>query len=176
MEDDEALKWLEENIDEAVKGIDSFAEDLLSGKLKWKCPDCGGEIPYLRLWEDHKERLNKGNSSSPRFVPCKGSGCHIPGVAGKFYKLNEEKLREAILGILDHIHNMFPDHVNDWLKEKIDTVLENEKKVVRAVCLNLLREPMYGEKLQDVVIFHLENFTNNLKGELSGYKDKEKKE
>lgn len=140
----------------------------------WICPDCGKEYPYSLLDKENEIREKKTISIKARFVPCKGSGCHIPGVAGKFYKINEEKLRELVFGLLDHIHNVFPDLVKDWLDEKIDGVLENEKKVVRAVCHNILREPMYGEKLQDVVIYHLGNFANNLKRELSIKENKQK--
>jgi len=51
--------------------------------------------------------------------------------------------------------------------EKIDKTLEDEKKIVRAVCHNYLKQILYEEKLQDVVVFHLENFAKNLKRELS---------
>ncbi|GAI74829.1 unnamed protein product, partial [marine sediment metagenome] len=44
-------------------------------------------------------------------------------------------------------------------EEKLKELLEAEKKIVRVVCHNYLQQPMYGEKLQDTVIFHLENFT-----------------
>ena len=46
--------------------------------------------------------------------------------------------------------------------EIIEEVFENEVKVVRMVCHNVLRQPMYGKRLQDTVIFHLENFKRNL--------------
>ena len=48
------------------------------------------------------------------------------------------------------------------LSKLLEEALESEKKLVRFVCHNFLREEMYGEKLQDVVIFHLENFTKNI--------------
>jgi len=48
-------------------------------------------------------------------------------------------------------------------KEILNNALECEKKVVRIVCHNVLKAPLYGEKLQDVVIFHLENYTKSLK-------------
>ena len=50
---------------------------------------------------------------------------------------------------------------------KLMELLEAEKKIVRVVCHNYLQQPMYGEKLQDTVIFHLENFTNNIISSLS---------
>ena len=46
--------------------------------------------------------------------------------------------------------------------EKIWGMFEDEKKVVRAVCHNYLQQPMYGEKLQDTVIFHLEMYTRKI--------------
>jgi len=48
------------------------------------------------------------------------------------------------------------------LSELLEEALEGEKKIVRTICHNILREEMYGEKLQNVVIFHLENFTRNI--------------
>ncbi len=48
------------------------------------------------------------------------------------------------------------------LSKLLEEALESEKKIVRTVCHNILREEMYGEKLQNVVIFHLENFTKNI--------------
>jgi len=48
------------------------------------------------------------------------------------------------------------------LQKLLEDALENEKKVVKTICLNVLREELYGEKLQGVVIFHLENFTRNI--------------
>ena len=48
------------------------------------------------------------------------------------------------------------------LSKLLEEALEHEKGVVKAVCHNYLREEMYGEKLQDVVIFHLENFVKTI--------------
>ena len=48
------------------------------------------------------------------------------------------------------------------LSKLLEEALEHERGVVKAVCHNFLREEMYGEKLQNVVIFHLENFTKNI--------------
>ncbi len=48
------------------------------------------------------------------------------------------------------------------LEKLLEESLEAEKIIVRAICHNVLREEMYGEKLQNVVIFHLENFTKNI--------------
>ena len=48
------------------------------------------------------------------------------------------------------------------LSKLLEDALENEKSVVRATCHNTLREEMYGEKLQNVVIFHLSNFIENI--------------
>ncbi len=48
------------------------------------------------------------------------------------------------------------------LSKLLEEALEHEKGVVRITCHNVLREEMYGEKLQNVVIFHLENFTKNI--------------
>jgi len=53
-------------------------------------------------------------------------------------------------------------------EEKLMELLEAEKKIVRAICHNYLQEPMYGEKLQDTVIFHLENYTKNIISALNG--------
>ncbi len=145
----------------------------------WICKDCGKEYPYSLLDKENEIREKKNNSIKARFVSCKNSGYHIPGVAAKVYKLNEEKLRKAIFGILnilDDYQDVFPDIVKEWLEIKIDGILENEKKIVRAVCHNVLKAPMYGEKLQDVVIYHLGNFANNLKRELSGKENKQKEE
>jgi len=48
------------------------------------------------------------------------------------------------------------------LSKLLEEALESEKKIVRTTCHNVLREEMYGEKLQNVVIFHLRNFTKNI--------------
>ena len=48
------------------------------------------------------------------------------------------------------------------LSKLLEEALESEKGVVRAICHNYLREELYGEKLQDVVIFHRENFVKNI--------------
>lgn len=48
------------------------------------------------------------------------------------------------------------------LEKLLDESLEAEKIIVRSICHNVLREEMYGEKLQNVVIFHLENFIKNI--------------
>jgi len=48
------------------------------------------------------------------------------------------------------------------LSNLLEGALESEKKIVRIICHNVLREEMYGEKLQNVVIFHLKNFTKNI--------------
>jgi len=48
------------------------------------------------------------------------------------------------------------------LETLLEDALSNEKKVVRTICHNVLREELYGEKLQDIVIFHLENFVRNI--------------
>ncbi len=48
------------------------------------------------------------------------------------------------------------------LEKLLEDSLETEKIIVRAICHNILREEMYGEKLQNVVIFHLGNFTKNI--------------
>ncbi len=48
------------------------------------------------------------------------------------------------------------------LGKLLEDALESEKKIVRTICHNDLREEMYGEKLQNVVICHLENFTKNI--------------
>ena len=48
------------------------------------------------------------------------------------------------------------------VEKKIEQVFENEVEIVRLTCHNILREPMYGKKLQDTVIFHLRNFKTNL--------------
>jgi len=53
---------------------------------------------------------------------------------------------------------MFDSELDKLLK----AALENEKNVVRTVCHNYLREPLYDEKLHSVVIFHLENFARNI--------------
>jgi len=48
------------------------------------------------------------------------------------------------------------------LEKLLEESLEAEKIIVRATCHNVLREEMYGEKLQNIVIFHLENFIKNI--------------
>jgi len=48
------------------------------------------------------------------------------------------------------------------LSKLLEEALESEKGVVKAVCHNYLREELYGEKLQNLVIFHLENFVKNI--------------
>ena len=48
------------------------------------------------------------------------------------------------------------------LSKLLEEALESEKNLVRVVCHNFLRAEMYGEKLQNVVIFHLENFRKNI--------------
>ena len=48
------------------------------------------------------------------------------------------------------------------LEKLLEEALEAEEIIVRAICHNVLREEMYGEKLQNVVIFHLKNFTKNI--------------
>jgi len=48
------------------------------------------------------------------------------------------------------------------LSKLLEEALEHEKGIVRTICHNFLREEMYGEKLQNVVISHLENFTKNI--------------
>ena len=48
------------------------------------------------------------------------------------------------------------------LEKLLEESLEAEKIIVRSICHNVLREEMYGEKLQNVVIFHLENFIKNI--------------
>lgn len=52
------------------------------------------------------------------------------------------------------------------VEKKIEDVFENEVKLVRVICHNILRAPMYGKNLQDTVIFHLRNFKHNLLKEL----------
>jgi len=52
--------------------------------------------------------------------------------------------------------------VNEDIIEAINRVFENEVKIVRLTCHNILRAPLYGKNLQDVVILHLENFKRNL--------------
>ena len=51
--------------------------------------------------------------------------------------------------------------MND-IERKIEEVFQKEVKTIRTVCHNILRAPMYGEKLQDTVTFHLEHFKTNL--------------
>lgn len=48
------------------------------------------------------------------------------------------------------------------LSKLLEEALENEKNIVRVICHNVLREELYGEKLQNVVIFHLENFVKSI--------------
>jgi len=52
--------------------------------------------------------------------------------------------------------------MNEDITETINRVFENEVKMVRTCCHNMLRAPLYGKNLQDIVIFHLENFKRNL--------------
>lgn len=48
------------------------------------------------------------------------------------------------------------------LSKLLEEALEHEKGVVKSICHNALREELYGEKLQGVVIFHLESFVKNI--------------
>ena len=48
------------------------------------------------------------------------------------------------------------------LDEMVEKVFEAEVKIVRTVCHNVLKAPLYGKELQDVVILHLRNFKVNL--------------
>ncbi len=48
------------------------------------------------------------------------------------------------------------------MNKLLQDALENEKNVVRTVCHNYMKELLHDEKLQSVVIFHLENFVRNI--------------
>lgn len=50
------------------------------------------------------------------------------------------------------------DDVTKQIREEFD----NEIKIVRAVCHNYLKQVLSEEKLQDVVIFHLNNLRKRL--------------
>lgn len=47
---------------------------------------------------------------------------------------------------------------NTFIRE----IFEEEKIIVKTICRNELKQPMYVETLQDVVIFHLNNFAGNI--------------
>lgn len=51
--------------------------------------------------------------------------------------------------------------MSESLKKQAKTTLENEKKIVKAVCHNYLKQPLFEESLQAVVIYHLDNFAKN---------------
>lgn len=51
-------------------------------------------------------------------------------------------------------------------QEMPDALFDEAVKIVRATCLNVMGELLQGERLQDIVIFHLEGFKNNLKESL----------
>ena len=50
----------------------------------------------------------------------------------------------------------------------VNSTYENEVKFVRAVCHNYMKEPLYEEKLQEVVLFHLKNFKTSLEAAFCG--------
>jgi len=50
--------------------------------------------------------------------------------------------------------------------QKLSQLLDNEIKIIRLTCRNVLKQPMYGKTLQDTVIFHLRNFVKNIEEEL----------
>jgi hypothetical protein len=50
----------------------------------------------------------------------------------------------------------------------VNSTYENEVEVVRAMCHNYMKEPLYEEKLQEVVLFHLKNFKTSLEAALCG--------
>ena len=62
----------------------------------------------------------------------------------------------------DNIVDKIKREAEEDVKEIIEEVFENEVKIVRKCCLNILRTPLFGENLQDMVIFHLKNFKRNL--------------
>jgi len=45
------------------------------------------------------------------------------GIVGSVYRINREKLEEAVKAILDELHKGFPGIVEKWIKEKMS---ENE--------------------------------------------------
>jgi len=61
--------------------------------------------------------------------------------------------------------------VSKGVKKIIEEVFEGEVKIVRACCHNILRQPMYGKRLQDTVIFHLNNFKRNLLKAMENFGD-----
>jgi len=48
------------------------------------------------------------------------------------------------------------------LRNDLDKTFDDEVELVRKVCLNVLKQPMYGEKLQKVVIYHMKNYKAKL--------------
>jgi len=59
----------------------------------WTCEDCGMKFPQSVLDENNKDREAKGITIKARFVNCKNTGKHIPGVAGKVFSLTEKGKR-----------------------------------------------------------------------------------
>ena len=63
----------------------------------WTCPDCGLEIPLSRLDEINAEREKKRiRIKAKKFVPCKGSGYHTYGIAGRYYSLTDKGKKTAV--------------------------------------------------------------------------------
>jgi len=48
------------------------------------------------------------------------------GLAGRVFRLNREKVEEALREILDELYNGFPDEVEQWMKEKMGKKNERE--------------------------------------------------
>jgi len=48
------------------------------------------------------------------------------------------------------------------LRNDLDKTFDDEVELVRKVCLNVLRQPLYGGKLQKVVIYHMKNYKAKL--------------
>lgn len=87
---------------------------------------------------------------------------HIGGVEDKPVEEALQVLREVFPRLEDEEPTFRTYVKREIMEELVEEIFEGEVQVVRAVCLNVLRELLYGEKLQAVVIYHLKNFKRNL--------------
>ena len=66
---------------------------------------------------------------------------------GKFYKINREKLEEAIKAILDKLHSEFPEIVEKWAEEQLK--LKKAIKEEEHIAEELLKKPTTFEQLKE---------------------------
>jgi len=61
------------------------------------------------------------------------------GIVGKVYRINREKLEEAVKAILDELYKGCPEIVEKWIKEKMSE--EGLKKKLKELVNELKRNP-----------------------------------